>query len=295
MIEVMFGESEAGSMKVAKHYKKPDFHNSAIGWFGKKPTKEEFDKMFDGKAVGGNSSEVVCIPLMLDMGDINEPIESEYRKGLILDMFTTNGISDRNSLDFDKVWEKYLNEIERLKNYASQGESIRLWYSDAPYSACGFYYVCNILREFNCKVSAVKLPQYMQLGDNLIQFYTNWGEIEAGKFCDFLHLEEELTSCEIRSFASNWVELKEERSTLRAVINGKVIGVPEDFYDHVIRKEIPDGEFIMGRLIGNIIGKHPLGIGDWWYAKRIIKMVEQGELVVVQKKKETYRQLLKKA
>lgn len=295
MIEVMFGESEGGAMKMAKNYKKPDFHNNAIGWIGKKPSKEEFDKMFDGKAVGGNSSEVVCIPLMLDMGDINVPIESEYRKKLILNMYTINGIEGINTLEFDKVWKQYLNEIERLKNYATQGEDIRLWYSDAPYSMCGFYYICNLLKEFKCKIFAVKLPQHMQLEGNLIQFYTNWGEIEAGKFYKFLHLEKELSSCEIRSFASNWAELKEEKSTLRAVVNGKVIGVPEDFYDHIIRKEIPDSEFIMARLIGNILGKHPLGVGDWWYAKRINKMIEKGELVVVQKQREIYSQVLKKA
>ena len=71
MIEVLFGESEAGSMKVAKNYRKPDFDNSAIAWSGKKPSKDEFEKMFDGKAIGGNSSEVICIPFMLDIGDID--------------------------------------------------------------------------------------------------------------------------------------------------------------------------------------------------------------------------------
>ena len=125
-------------------------------------------------------------------------------------------------------------------------------------------------------------------------FYTSWGEMHAGKFYKFLPLEKELSSCEIQFFTSNWVELKEEKSTLRAVVNGKVIGVPEDFYDHLIRKEIPDGEFIMARLIGKILGKYPLGVGDWWYAKRINKMIEDGELMVVQKKKETYSQVLKK-
>ncbi len=295
MIEVMFGESEGGAMKMAKNYKKPDFHNVAMACIGKKPNKEEFDKMFDGKAVGGDSSEVVCVPLMLDVGDINVTIENEYRKELIYDMYTINGMGNMNISEFNQIWEKYLNEIERLKHFAAKGEDLRLWYSDAPYSACGFYSACNLLRKFNCKIFAIKLPQFMQQGDDAMEFYSSWGEIDAGKFYRFLHLEKELSSCEIRSFASNWDELKEEKSSLRAVVNGKVIGVPEDFYDHVIRKELPDGEFIMARLIGNILGRHPLGIGDWWYAKRIIKMIEQGELVVVQKKKEIYRQVLKKS
>lgn len=295
MIEVMFGESEGGAMKVAKNYQKPDFNRGTIGWIGKKPSKEEFDKMFDGKAVGGKSSEVVCIPFLLDIGDITVPIESDYRKNLMLDLYTISGFGDDNTRkSLADAWDKYLKEIEKLKNYASQGEEIRLWYSNAPYSLCGFYYVCNLLKEYNCKILAIKLPQHMQLSENTIQFYISWGEIDAGKFHRFLPLEKELSTCEIRSFAANWDELKEDKSTLRAVVNGRVIGVPDDFYDHIIRKEIPDDEFVMARLIGNILGKYPLGIGDWWYAKRINRMIELDELVVVQKQKEIYNQVLKK-
>lgn len=293
MIEVMFGESEGGAMKVAKKYRKPENNNGA--WFGKKPSKEEFDKMYDGKAIGGNSSEVICLPFMLDMGDINMPIDSEYRKNLIMEMYTINGRDDISTIKvLEEAWGKYLKEMERLKNYASEGKELRIWYSDAPYSICGFYYVCSLLQEYKCKVSAVKQPKYMLLSDNTIQFYSSWNEIDAGNYYKFLPLEKELSFCELRSFASDWNELKEEGSTLRAVVNGKVIGVPEDFYDHIIRKEILDGEFIMARLIGNVLGKHPLGVSDWWYAKRIIKMIEQGELEVVKKQKELYRQVLKK-
>nr|WP_300093628.1 DUF3658 domain-containing protein [Sedimentibacter sp.] len=295
MIEVMFGESEGGGMKVAKNYKKPDIDNMAISWIGQKPSREKLEKMFEGQAVGGNSSQVVCIPLLLDMGDINVPVDSEYRKNLIKDMYTINGFNDMDVIkSLEEAWEKYLSEIEKLKRYAALGEDIRLWYSDAPYSVCGFYFVCNLLKDYECRIFAVKLPHHMQLSDNEIQSYTTWGEVAAGKFYKFLPLAKELSSCEIRSYASNWTELKDEKSSLRAVVNGKVIGVPEDFYDHIIQKEIPEGEFIMARLIGKILGKYPLGIGDWWYAKRINLMIEQGRLLVVQKHKETYSQTLKK-
>jgi hypothetical protein len=295
MIEVMFGESEGGTMKVAKNYSKPDFNSGAIGWIGRKPTKAEFDKMFDGKAVSGNSSEVVCIPFLLDIGDITVPIESEYRKNLMIELYTITGFGDENTRkSLEDAWDKYLKEIERLKNYASQEEYIRLWYSNAPYSLCGFYYVCKLLKEYGCKISAIKLPQHMQISDIEIQSCSYWGEMPAGKLYQYLPLEKALSASEIRLFASFWDELKEDKSTLRAVVNGRVIGVPDDFYDHIIRKEIPDGEFVMARLIGNILGKYPLGIGDWWYSKRINRMIELGELVVVQKQKEIYSQVLKR-
>lgn len=299
MIEVLFGESEGGCMKAAKNYRKPDLKHGATAWVGRKPTEEELDQLFadrlEGKPVGGNSSEVVCIPLMLDFGDISLPVDSEYRKSLIHEMYTINGILVQGSLVWlEEAWVGYQNEIERLKKFASSGENIRIWYSDAPYSACGLRYVCCLLREYNIKVSVIKLPTYILLSDNTIQSYVSWGEVEPGKFHRFLPLEKELSPLEINSFASEWNELKQEGSMLRAVVNGRLIGVPEDFYDHIIRKELPDGEFLMARLIGDVLGKHSLGVGDYWYAKRILRMIDQGELEIIHKQKDTYRQVLRK-
>ncbi|MFR5027465.1 MAG: DUF1835 domain-containing protein [Coprococcus sp.] len=32
-----------------------------------------------------------------------------------------------------------------------RGEPVRIWYSDAPYSRCGFYHVCSILKNYQMK------------------------------------------------------------------------------------------------------------------------------------------------
>lgn len=295
MIEVLFGESECGGMKVAKNYRKPDFHLASVGWIGRKPKKEELDEMFEGKAVGGNASEVICMPFMLDIGDINISIESDYRKKILFDMNSRNGIIDNSNLDFlEDAWKRSLGEIKRLKEYADQGESIRIWYSDAPYSVCGFHHVCSILRAYNCKVFAVKLPQYIEQADNELHLYKSWGEVRAGDFYKYTSLEKELSSHEIETFACIWDALKEENGHLRAIVNGILINVPEDFYDNLIRNEIQDGGFIMSHLIVKILMNHPLGIGDWWYAKRIQMMIENGELKVVQRAEDLYSQVLKK-
>ena len=295
MIEVMFGESEGGAMREAKNYRKPEYQDGATAWFGRKPGKEEFDRMFDGKPVGGDASQVICLPFMLDIGDISVPVESEYRKNIILDMYTTNRMDDTDlSAEYEAAWNRYINEIARLRQFAKEGESIRLWYSDAPYSLCGLYHVCSLLEKQDCKISVVKLPSHMSLSDTTLQVFTSWGEVEAGKFYQFLNLEKELNVCERREFARRWMELKEENAPLRAVINGTLTGVNEDFYDFVIRKELPEGEFVMARLIGAILGKYHFGVGDWWYAKRIDEMIAQGEIEVVEERKELYRRILKR-
>lgn len=39
---------------------------------------------------------------------------------------------------------------------------------------------------------------------------------------------------------SKWMELTEDNSPLRAVVNGELVGVPEDFYDFLILREITE-------------------------------------------------------
>ena len=54
MVEVLFGESEAGSMKIAKSTQNPE-----------------------------DSYKVICLGFMMDIGDIKESVNSQYRKDLI--------------------------------------------------------------------------------------------------------------------------------------------------------------------------------------------------------------------
>ena len=86
-----------------------------------------------------------------------------------------------------------------------------------------------------------------------------------------------------------WSRLQEENAPLRAVVNGRLHSVREDFYDPFIRAHIPDGTFRVARLIGDVLGRCQLGIGDWWIAKRIQAMEAQRELITVSKGDGFYR------
>lgn len=77
MLEVVFSDSEKGSMKVAKNYNEKNMLGGAVGYIGKKPTKAELEKYFEGQAVGGNSQDVVNIGFSLDIGDISGTIDGK--------------------------------------------------------------------------------------------------------------------------------------------------------------------------------------------------------------------------
>ena len=267
MIEVFFDESECNAMKMALYVSN-----------------------------NPNVSQVICMPFVLSIGNIKTSIESETRKKMIFNMSCREGGVENYTLEsLEASWKRALRDMQRLTDYAAEGEIIRIWYSDAPDSVCGFHHVCSILRTTNAKVVAIKLPQVVQLESDELQVLTTWGDLRAEDFFSFTAFEKELSSFEIEYFASVWDKLRAENSRLRALVNGRLISVPEDFYDGLMRNEIPDGAFMMSHLIEKIMTNHPLGVGDGWIATRIQKMIENGELNIVQNDEDKYRQVLKKA
>lgn len=279
MIEVLFGESESASMKVAKCTNitgKPD-GPTTVWTVGKKklPRKEHMGW------IKGTSEEVICLGFLLDIGNIQETIDSPYRKKLIHDMYIQESLGKDPEADTE-LWNLagvYVREMQRLKKYLEEGEAIRIWYSDAPYSVCGFYHLCSVLSEYENQIWVVKLPEHIAFGNNIAS-YQNWGEVAAEEFAGFLSYERELSREEIRMYCSVWNELKEENTPLRVIINGKIMGVAEDFYDFLIWKELTNKPIKEARLIGNIMGKYPVSKSDWWYAKRINDFIAEGKIKV---------------
>lgn len=243
--------------------------------------------------IEGTREEVICLGFMLDIGDIREAWDSPYRKELIYSMYAQEqwGKDDRMDAELRRLADCYIGEMERLKNYLADGESIRVWYSDAPYSICGFYQLCSVLSKYENKVQTVRLPRHCVRG-NVIITYRNWGEVAAEEFAGFLQYEKELSREELRLYNQLWNELKEDNSPLRAVVNGEAVGVPEDFYDFLIWKRLTEKPVKEARLIGDILGLYPVNIGDWWYAKRINDFIAQGKIKVVQDSGNKYARMI---
>ena len=83
--------------------------------------------------------------------------------------------------------------------------------------------------------------------------------------------------------ASHWRTLQIENAPLRVVLNGQLVSVPETLYDSFIIREIAieSEEFHEAKLIGKVLGKYNLGIGDSWVALRIEEMIRGGKLKVI--------------
>lgn len=281
MIEVLFGESEAGAMKAAKSTVitgKVDGPVAVWAAGKRRPPEREGCGWIEG-----TGQEVICLGFLLDIGDIREEVDSEYRRRLIYSLYAQEQWGNDQKMDAElmKLCDCYCSEMERLKSYLEDGETIRVWYSDAPYSRCGFYHLCTVLNEYENEIHVIKLPEYRVRSDHSIVSYKNWGEVAAEEFAGFLNCEKILSKEEIRMYAMLWSILQEDNSPLRAVVNGKLIGVAEDFYDFLIWKRIPSEPIKEARLIGDLLGYYQLGVGDWWYARRIEYYIQTGKIKIV--------------
>lgn len=309
MIDVVFNDSEKGSMRAAQHFKKEiGGVTSVLTSDGKQLSQEEYDAALaeinrrmeqewrEGKPLGGNPEDVIGLPFVLDMGDISTSVTDPSRKEFITQMFTANPWDEFPDMEdsINPFWESCISDLHKLTVRARAGESVRIWYSDAPYSMCGFYHTASLLKDFECHVLAVKLPTYMPRGEQEVESAVFRGEISPGKFAQYLTLETEIPHSMQKAIAMEWEQLKRENAPLRVVLNGRLHSVGLDFYDGFIRKEIPEGTFKVGQLIGFVLGRNRLGIGDWLIAQRVHTMIESGELKVVQENPAFYGTLLKR-
>lgn len=250
MLEVVFSDSAKGSMSVAIKKYKENFYNH----------------------------EVVAIGCNMDIGDISGEIDGDERKKEFVRVFSSVKFKDEEIEQFFKMQR---DDYEKLLLCAKGGESIRVWKSNAAFSACAYAFLCYSLKDIACNLNAVTLPEYFEISHDTIKQCTDWSEIAPDEFKQFLHLEKKVNDADKNYQSDVWRRLKEENAPLRAVVNGRLISVCEGFYDHLIIKNIPKGDFIMAWLIGTVLGNYPLGVGDGWYALRIRKMIEENKLQIV--------------
>ncbi|MDE6732818.1 MAG: DUF1835 domain-containing protein, partial [Oscillospiraceae bacterium] len=192
--------------------------------------------------------------------------------------------------DLERLGSVYCGELEKLRGYVKNGEPIRIWYSSAPYSICGLLWLCAEL-ERGAKVFVVRLPHVIVKGDTAVS-YSSWGEVEPNKFVYFQKRERTLSETEITVYAHYWSALKQENAPLRAVVNGSIISVPASFYDFLIWKHLGNEPVNEAVLIGKILGENQLGIGDWWYARRIDKFIAENRVKIVRNSPRKYDRIL---
>ena len=204
-------------------------------------------------------------------------------------------------LSMGNLKEKGYPDLSELKTRLEHGESLRLWYSKkSPEECCGFYWLMAQLKDIETtEIYTVSLPEYFELPDNCTMSCSDWGGVEAEHWKPLLE-QQNIFPVGQRIFAAmRWRELEQENAPLRAVVNGSLVSVPADFYDHFILRELEkqDGDFMEARLIGNVMGIYQLGIGDELLHQRIEAFIQKGLLEIIspaEEEKPVVRRMVRK-
>lgn len=276
MIELAFGESPAGALKLAKSMKQGERLSGGAAVFG--GTKNEQSEAvksrnWSGITMDGSPRDVVALTLALDIGDISDMDTDMDKRKKSLDYLFADfpGVSD-------EMWKTNQYALMRLQEAKISLEPIRMWISTSdPVEMCGTYFVCHFMAESRTPLSIVSIPKLIEK-NNRIMCYHSTGEVEAEEFGAFTEYEEAISELQRKVYAGIWCDLIRENAPLRAIVNGRLISVPMDFYDFALLSNLSDEPLKIGQLIGKTLAQIP-GVGDRWLFFRIRAMIESGELI----------------
>ena len=298
MLEVVFSDSVAGAMAVAIGHK--GYCGGATSVIISNDdgtiTQEEIKKyQFQAEErersgwehsvpLEGNRENIINLPLALSVGNISETgigLERESALSLLMSIHPSMA-SDVVAELIDTSHKSYATLLEQIQN----GESIRVWVAREPDDVCGLYWLMEQLRPIGLEkldVTLVELPSWEARPDGCIVQYSGWGEVEPYHLGRMALLGKKLPTNYLRCLANRWKELQQENSLLRAVVNGKLVSVSETLYDTFILRELSalEDEFKEGILVGQVLGKYQLGIGDGWIALRVEQFIRDGLLIPI--------------
>ena len=293
MLEVVFDESTAGSLRQAKGRRQGQRTVSqgvaiyvSDGKGGEAQSKPVTVERVWGTALPGTAADVAPLVLALDMGDLSDlnTAEKAGRQALFLSLEGV-GLPEKNAqknAQKNVEWRMEMNRytLDRLETARQTGEEIRVWMADwCPDDLCGLYFVCGLLRNADLPISVVRAPRERVRPDGMeMTVYRGMGEFRPEELGELAAGAVSLAPVQRRAYANRWQELVGENAPLRAVVNGRLMSVPEDHYDFVLRAALPETEPIkMGRLLGDAL-RTLTGVGDGWLYLRLRAMLAAGEL-----------------
>ncbi len=283
MIELAFCESAAGALKFAKSMKPGERMQCAAGVIGgtakeRKQLMREAKKPreWHGEALGGDPRDIAMLMLCADIGDISDADSGLQQRKAVLDLLYGEfaGVPDG-------IWNTTLKGLKRLEEAKTTHEPVRMWVCEAsPAELCGLRLVCHLLQGADTPLSTVFVPAQIEKDGCLIE-YRGMGDVDAELLGAMAAAYERPVSDALRQiYAAEWRALAGENAPLRALVNGRLLSVPEDFYDFALRAHMPEGEFRMAVLIGKTLGALP-GVSDRWLYLRTMAMLRSGELIEV--------------
>lgn len=260
MLEVVFSDGAAGGLAAA------------------------MSKYRGGKGrpvLAGSREDICCFPLYLGFGEIDEAGIGRLRERAIAALMGAYPAEGAGAAQ--AFLQTARASLEKLLTRAKQGEPLRIWASGQPDDACGLCWLMAQLeaaRLEELSATLVLLPNFCEMPGGRAVLHSGWGELSPQEWGQMAALGQKIPAALCQAMAACWQELRAQNAPLRAVISGRLISAPSEFYDFLILRELEaePQEFLEARLIGRLLGKYPLGLGDAFFALRLEQFIQDGIL-----------------
>ncbi len=319
MLQLCFGDSIKGTLKCAPHMgstlggatavvissskpldnplKKAAFavyRTVAEPFYKHRAQKEQARRCAEAVPVDYEPDDVLALIANLNESSIAGDLMSEARKDYVRAWlcFAPHGDSPATETDVQQYWQACQNDLQVLLTRVQAGEPVRIWCDFTPGSQCGLYAAAALLEDAPCEITVVEPPELETTGK--VTRRAALGERGPGEVGKLLKYERPLPIAERHALADCWRALQAENAPLRAMVDGKLCSMPEDFYDAVILSKAPTGDFMAAQLIGKVLSECNLGIGDQLIYRRMEQLIKDGKLQKVRQGKGPYADILRK-
>lgn len=295
MLEILFSDSAAGSLKVGMN------HGTEIGGcFGIIATDEkgcplppeeiarlqqEVEETLrrnwaEAVPLKGNSRDILPFSLALDVGPIDEdgigPLREETLARLC-DLYPQGQQAAHEMLTTAR------SHLAQVLDRASR-EPLRFWVSHNPAELCGLCWLLDALRPVGweaLQMQVVWLSHTAPVSE--LTGPGGSGSVQPHQWGRLAQLAQPLSAQEAQTLADHWLRLKQENAPLRAVLNGMLVSAPETLYDPYLQQVLDEQEdtFSEATLIGLTLGRFPLGFGDAWLDLRVEQWIADGKLEAI--------------
>lgn len=225
---------------------------------------------------------ILSFEFQWDIGYLNEPEDSEYRMKLPASLYYGHHVRlhPEDEAELLEDGKHNLKTLKALKKLAEAGKSFRIWYSSSAMEMSGFYYLSNVLKDYDVDVYVVELPQVFTIGDKS-KHISSWGMAHTYEFGYLVENQRLLQKSELKYRASLWQTLVEENAPLRAVVSNVLMSVPADFYDGIIMSCFAGDTIRENEWVSEIMSLY-LGISSGFAEQRIWEIGKSGVISLVQ-------------
>lgn len=233
-------------------------------------------------------SDVLPLDLHLNYGILDgDIIEIQTKRNVDTLKYFYKTVTEKElQREYKKELKKAYKAQEKLKDLLSEGQEIRLWLSNNANDRCGLYWFCDLVKDFENKISVVFCPGY-EYDDikNKTSENRNWASFSNPYFmAEFVEKSQVLNKNEILVYSQTWKHLIEENAPLRILVDDSIVGVKEDFFDNVILSFVSNEPKSQSFVMGKMLGKWQGGCDVAFISERIERLIEFGKIKVCEEK-----------